>query len=245
MLLVTLLLGLLLPLQTLVTRSNKWVVPAVAALIFLGCIVTGSVVSGFDEGHPRQNNIFYGENADTKEAVWATLDSKPDAYTSQFFASGARRGSINDYVPVRFNLLYSPAPSAALPAPNIELLSDSKDSSDVRNLKLRVTSPRGAPSIRVYLDSGVEVLKAVVAGKVVDQDASQKRWGINYQALPPEGIELSLQLRSNEPVKIRVMDQSYELPQLSASQKARPADTMPASLLPYSDSTLISKIFTF
>ena len=61
MLLVTLLLGLLLPLQTLVTRSNKWVVPAVAALVFLGCIVAGSTVSGFDEGHPRQNSIFYGE----------------------------------------------------------------------------------------------------------------------------------------------------------------------------------------
>ncbi|HKH20953.1 MAG TPA: M20/M25/M40 family metallo-hydrolase [Gammaproteobacteria bacterium] len=245
MLLVTLLLGLLLPLQSLVTRANKWVVPAVAALIFLGCIVTGSAVSGFDEGHPRQNNIFYGENADTKEAVWATLDTKPDAYTSQFFSSGARRGSINDYVPVRFNVLYSPAPLTALPAPNVELLSDSKDN-DVRNLKFRVTSPRGAPSVRVYLDSGVEVLKAVVEGKVVDQDgASQKRWGINYQALPLEGIELSLQLRSHEPVKIRVMDQSYELPQLSASQKARPVDTMPASLLPYSDSTLISKIFTF
>jgi len=244
MLLVTLLLGLLLPLQSQVTRSNKWVVPAVAALIFLGCIVTGSAVSGFDEGHPRQNNIFYGENADTQEAVWATLDSKPDAYTSQFFSSGARRGSINDYVPVRFNLLYSPAPLAALPAPNVELLSDSKDGK-MRNLKLRVTSPRGAPSVRVYLDAGVEVLKAVVAGKVVDQDGASQRWGINYQALPPEGIELSLQLRSHEPVKIRVMDQSYELPQLSASQKARPVDTMPASLLPYSDSTLISKIFTF
>jgi len=246
MLLVTLLLGLLLPLQSLVTISNKWVVPAVAALVFLGCIVTGSAVSGFDEGHPRQNSIFYGENADTGEAVWATLDPKPDAYTSQFFSSGARRGSINDYVPVRFNLLYSPAPFAALPAPNVELLSDSKDSSDVRSLKVRITSPRGAPSVRVYLDSEVEVLNAVVEGKLVDQDgAPQKRWGINYQALPPEGIELILQVRSHEPVKIRVMDQSYELPQLSASQKARPVDTMPASLLPYSDSTLISKIFTF
>ena len=159
---------------------------------------------------------------------------------------GMRRSSSTRSTGPSPNSLRSPAPSAALPAPNVELLSDSKDSSDVRNLKLRVTSPRGAPSIRVYLDSGVEVLKAVVEGKVVDQDgASQKRWGINYQALPPEGIELSLQLRSHEPVKIRVMDQSYELPQLSASQKARPADTMPASLLPYSDSTLISKIFTF
>jgi len=80
----------------------------------------------------------------------------------------------------------------------------------------------------------------------VDQDgAPRRRWGINYQALPPEGINLILQVRSPEPVKIRVMDQSYELPQLSASQKARPADTMPASLLPYSDSTLISKTFTF
>jgi hypothetical protein len=208
--------------------------------------VTGSAVSGFDDGHPRQNSIFYGENADTREAVWATLDPKPDAYTSQFFASGARRGSINDYVPVRLNLLYGPAPFAELPPPNVELLSDSKDSSDVRSLKVRITSPRGAPSVRVYLDSEVEVLSAVVEGKLVDQDgALQRRWGINYQALPPEGIELILQVRSHEPVKIRVMDQSYELPQLSAAQKPRPADTMPASLLPYSDSTLISKIFAF
>lgn len=243
MLLVTLLLGLLLPLQHLV---NKWVLPAVGGLVFLGCMVAGSAVSGFDEGHPRQNSIFYGANADTQEAVWATLDSKPDAYTSQFFASGARTGSINDYVPVRFNLMYSPAPFAALPAPNVDLLSDSKDSNDVRSLKVRVTSPRGAPSVRVYLDPEVEVVNAVVEGKLVDHNgAPQRRWGIHYQALPPDGIELSLQVRSPGQVRIRVMDQSYELPQLSASQKARPADTMPASLLPYSDSTLISKIFTF
>ena len=244
MLLVTLMLGLLLPLQNLVTLSNKWVVPAVAAVISLGCIVAGSAVSRFDEEHPRQNSIFYGENADTREAVWATLDPRPDAYTAQFFSSGARRGSINDYVPVRFNLLYSPAPYAALPAPNVELLGDSKGSDDVRSLKVRVTSPRGAPSVRVYLDSDVEVLKAEVEGKPVDT-APQRRWGINYQALPPEGITLNLQVRSHDPVKIRVMDQSYELPQLSDSQKARPVNTIPASLLPYSDSTLISKIFTF
>lgn len=244
-LLVTLLLGLLLPLQSLVTNSNKWVVPAVAVVVFLGCIVTGSVVAKSDEGHPKENSIFYGENADTQQAVWATLDAKPDAYTSQFFSSGAKTGSINDYVPVRFNLLYSPAPFAALPAPKVELLSDTKDGGDLRSLKLRVTSPRGAPSVRVYLDGGIEVVKAEVAGKLVQQDGAPQRWGINYQALPPEGIELMLQVRSLEPLKIRVMDQSFEIPQLSASQKARPANTIPANMLPYSDSTLVSKIYTF
>lgn len=249
-LIVILLLGLLLPLLNLVTVSNRWVVPGVAAMFFLGCMVSGGIVSGFDEKHPRQNSIFYGENADTRQAVWATLDSEPDAWTAQFFASGARRGSINDYVPVRFNLLYSPAPVAALPAPNIVLLDDRKDN-DVRSLKMRITSARGAPTVRVYLDSEVEVLGAVVDGKPAGNEkrpgnGRQTRWGINYQALPSEGIELTLQVRSNEPIKIRVMDQSYELPQFSdASFKARPADTMPASLLPYSDSTLISKTFTF
>jgi hypothetical protein len=249
-LIVILLLGLLLPLLNQVTVSNRWVVPGVAALFFLGCMVSGGIVSGFDEKHPRQNSIFYGENADTRQAVWATLDPEPDAWTSQFFASGTRRGSINDYVPVRFDLLYSPAPFAALPAPNVELLNDAKDNG-VRSLTMRITSPRGAPTVRVYLDSEIEVLDAVVEGKSAGNEnrpggGRQTRWGFNYQALPPEGIELTLQVRSTEPVKIRVMDQSYELPQFSdASFKARPVDTMPASLLPYSDATLISKTFTF
>jgi hypothetical protein len=249
-LIVILLLGLLLPLLNLVTVSSRWVVPGVAALFFLGCMVSGSLMSGFDEQHPRQNSIFYGENADTRQAVWATLDAEPDAWTSQFFASGAQRGSINDYVPVRFDLLYSPAPVAALPAPNVELLKDGQDN-DARSLTMRITSPRGATAVRVYLDSDAEVLDATVDGKPAGHEkrpgnGRQTRWGINYQALPPEGIELTLKVRSNEPVKIRVMDQSYELPQFAeASFKARPTDTMPASLLPYSDSTLISKTFTF
>lgn len=248
-LLLALLLGLLLlPLES-VFKANARAVTVAALLLFVGCVAAGALAAGYDAKHPRQDSVFYGYNADTQKAVWATLDEKPNAWTSQFFRSGLRGGSIEEYVPVRFQLLNAEAPAAALEGPRVEVLSDSREN-DVRRLTVRVTSPRQAPTMKVYLESVAEVLGASVDGKAIETQGRRgggpSRWALSYQGLPAEGIELSLEVKSAEPLKLRLMDQSYQLPSFpEASFRERPADFIPAGLLPYSDSTLVGKSYTF
>jgi hypothetical protein len=248
-LLVALLLGLLLLPLEVVFKAGGRAVTAFALVLFVGLLAAGGLAAGYDEQHPRQDSIFYAYNADTRKAAWATLDEKLDAYTSQFFKSGGRDGSVEEYVPVRFQLYNAPAPPAALDAPRVEVLDDSREN-DVRRLTVRVTSPRQAPTVKVYLDSVAEVVGASVDGKAIETQGRRgggpTRWALSYQGLPPEGIELSLQVKSAEPLKLRVMDQTYQLPALpEASLKERPVGFVAAGLLPYSDSTLVSKSYTF
>ena len=137
----------------------------------------------------------------------------------------------------------------ALAAPQIELLDDRKQN-DLRVLRMRLTSPRQATVMSVYLDSVAEVVESSVNGKRINLPASVSRdassdWELRYYVVPQEGIEISLAVKAVEPVKLRLVDQTYGLPQtLNKPWEPRPATVIPAAL-PYSDSTFVSKSFTF
>jgi hypothetical protein len=118
---------------------------------------------------------------------------------------------------------------------------------------MQVTSPRHAPIISVYVNASTRVLRAAVNGKWISiqdiplQGSSEKRWGLSYWALPEEGIVLTLQVWSSHPVGIRIVDQSYGLPEIPGTVfRPRPDSMMPT---PYgfglSDATLVSKSFAF
>jgi hypothetical protein len=69
---------------------------------------------------------------------------------------------------------------------------------------------------------------------------------MSYYAPPPGGIELVLSVKPSLPIKIRVMDGSYGLPEIpSASLAARPAWLMPSARLLYSDQTLVNRSYAF
>jgi hypothetical protein len=87
-------------------------------------------------------------------------------------------------------------------------------------------------------------LESSVEGKPVAAQPG-KSWTLRYYAAPAEGIAVTLDLNSAGPVIVRTTDMSYSLPDaLVDAHRAGPADTMP-SMLPYSDSTLVTKSFTF
>lgn len=251
MVMVVLLLGLLIPHLSLMATPNKWLLPAASLLLSLCFIIAGSLTAGFDANHPKPNSIFYGLNADTGKAIWASADEKPDEWTSQFLSANTEKGTLAEYLPmVPRKFLKSQAPVAPLVAPNIEPLSD-----DVRNglrtVRMRITSPRQAPIMRIYVNSNTEILAAVVNRKRIANNNTRahiepgNRWELNYYALTKEGIELTLEVKSSQPLEIRVVDQSDGLPEIPGiSFKTRPNDMMP---IPFgvSDSTLVSKSFAF
>jgi hypothetical protein len=251
MVLVALLLGLLIQHFDLMGARGRWLAPAAALLVGAGIVASSGLTARFDRSHPTQDNIFYGLESGSGKAVWASVDDKLDAWTTKVFARGAERKTLTDFFPLsNRKFLQAEAPAFALAAPDIQLL-ESSQSDDARDLHLHVTSARQAPVIYLQLDSDAEVSSALVDGKPVTLSGSKGqtkkalRWGMHYYAPLPEGFDLELTFRSSSPLRIKAIDQSYGLPEMSGgTAPTRPDYTIPAPI-GFSDATFVSKTYTF
>lgn len=243
---VALLLGLFVPQLSLLAGRGRRLLPACLLLLSLGFVAAGAATSGFDRSRPRRDSIFYALNAGTGAAVWASADTQTDAWTSQFIPRPARQ-SLADFFPLRApEMLAAAAPAAPLDGPSVELLSD-ETRGGVRALRLRISSPRRAPVLSLGVEADAEVRGTALDGRPIDAAPASgaNRWGLRYFALPAEGIELTLETKSTAPLALKVVDQSYGLPALpGATYTERPDHIIPAAL-PFGDSTLVSRSYTF
>jgi hypothetical protein len=241
---VALLLGLLIPHLDLMTSRRKWLLPAAAAIVSLGFIVAGSLTSGFDKDAAKPSSIFYATSVDSGEAVWASFDQSVDEWTSQFFSSKTERGGLSEFIPSAYNgFMKGQAPVAPLAAPAITLVSDSA-AGDARALRIRIVSARKAPLLLISLDPNIEVLRAAVNGIPIEGEPGG-RWTLRYSAVPQEGIELTLEVKRFEPLTIQAADMSYGLPEIPGFTPGPRPDHLMPSPFPYTDSTVVTKSFTF
>jgi len=242
----TLLLGLLLVNFELMASSFRWLLPAASTLIAVCFIVAALIQPDFSQQQPKGNEIFYVLNADTGKAVWASGDARSDEWTSQFLSSDAP-APLNDYLPWLNGqaFLQQPAPAATLAAPEIEVLDDQVQE-QTRRIHMRVISAREAGTLFIY--SGTELSEAFVNGQPLTKGQDAPAWKkgqvLIYWAPPREGIDLLLKTKSSEPLSVKVVDQSFQLPELTnVTVKARPNYIVPARFS-YSDSTFIGKTFS-
>ncbi|MEH1814610.1 MAG: M20/M25/M40 family metallo-hydrolase [Nostoc sp.] len=232
------------------SNQSHWLLPTISLLISLVFIVTGGLTAGFDANHPKQNSIFYAFNADTAKAIWASVDEQTDEWTSQFLATNTKKGNLSEYFPTSpRKVLLNQAPTIPLAAPNIKLLNDEVKAS-VRTLHMQISSPRQARIIRIYVYPSVQVLGAEVNGKQITNNSLEvvtKWWELYYFAPAKEGIELTLAVKSSQSLKLKVVDQLDGLPEIPGKTfKTRPKYMIPTAFAAgVSDSTLVSKYFTF
>lgn len=253
MLSVVLFLGLLVPQLALMATPSKRLLPLAAALVALGFLVAGSLTSGFDADHPRPDDVLYGLNADSGQATWASAGPQ-DVWTSQFFSGNAQRAALPTFFPItNQQFIQGQAPVLQLPAPVATVIDDST-ANGVRTLRLRITSPRQAPTVFAYIGPRADVRSVAVNGKpaVVDganQPGPGEILGLLYWALPKEGVELTLELTPAQPVRVLLVDRTDGLPDIpGTSFKPRPAPLMLAPSIgtaEFSDGVLVSKLFTF
>jgi len=250
--LVMLQLGLLIPHLDVMARANQWSLPVLAGLISVGFIAAGVLITSFDRQHPKPNNIFYALNADTGKAVWASVDRKPDEWTSQLLSANPENRPLSEFFSPNLSsarVRQNSAPAASISPPQIVVVND-QNSGEVRLLRLRITSSRMAPVLSLYVDSKAEFLSVMVNGTRLDAGNTamlrnnKQVWNMRYVAPPPEGVEVALEFKAQEPLKMRVVDQSYSLPEIPNLTIARPANTIP-SPNGLSDATLVSKTFSF
>jgi Peptidase family M28 len=240
-----LLLGLLIPHLDLVVRPNQWVLPGAAAALGLGLLLVGSLTAGFDARHPKPANIYYALNADTQQAIWAS-DYLLDAWTAQFLGADAKKGSLADYLDER-EALHSQAPTVVLAAPNVALAGD-RTRDGVRTLRMRVTAPPKANFV-VMADAAAHVVGVEIDGKRVSEELLNKKrglsaWTLMYWNPPAEGVNLTLEVKSTEPLIITVRAETPGLPTIPGrSYQARPSNMMTQHEA--EDMTLVRKSFLF
>lgn len=243
---IVLLLGLLVPHLGLIAKPNEWVLPGAGAVLGLGLLVAGTLTAGFDARHPKPNNIFYALNADTEQAIWASYDEAPDAWTAQFLGADAQKESVNDYLGASEPLLHTEAPPVSLEAPDVELLDDST-SDGVRTLRVRITPPPRANLLAVTADAEERVVRAAVDGERLPDDSSGSGEPparvLYYWSPPPGGVELTLEVEGTEPLTLTARAVMPGLPTIPGeSYRDRPPHMMPHR---YENRTLVSKSFTF
>lgn len=239
-----LLLGLLVPHIRLAVASARWLFPATAVAAGVVCLVIGGMAPARDRNHPQTDVVIYSSDADSGDAVWASV-TKPTEWSKQFFAQGSEVIALPGRFPnVDGKYLVSKAPAVELKSDELEVLGDeTKDG--VRTLKMRVASPRGARVVSLYVDPGAEVLAATVGGQRVEykQTGDEKLWWeLTYAAFPREGAEVTLETKASGPLQVKVVSQSDGFPSAAqAAFQSRPPYSIPAR---NSDTTNVTKTFT-
>ena len=236
--LLVLLFGLLLPLLRLITAPFKWAVPGASAGLAIVLLIAGAIINTAP-AERQSNRLVYALNTDTNKAIFAGDSSQADERTAQFLGGATEKGSLADFTYARKSRDYTlnPAPVAQLAAPEMTLVED-KSIDGVRTIKMRLTSPRQAGVVAVYVDSSAQVLNASVNNTTVTNEAND-RWGLQIDGFPKEGVELQMQVKASEPLKLRLVDQSFGLPPVNAAASA-PAGTPSTN----PDLTLLMKSFS-
>jgi hypothetical protein len=245
-LLLVLLSALLIPLLCNSTAGSRWAFPGFVAAIAVLFFVLAGIGSGFDKDRRQSNHVVYTFDATKQRALWVSSDARPDEWTQQFFGKNPERGPLADPFPLgRRIYLQAPAPIPPVRPPEAQVLED-VTANDIRHLRLRLASPRGAERISVQISA--EILSATVDGKPLASGAMgelQRNWSLLYLALPKDGIDLVVETKSAVPLAVRVVDESYGLPLLdSPTLTGRPPHMMPAPFF-RSDFSLVSRNYSF
>ena len=222
--------GVLVPHFRHLTGRRTWAVP-VTLLLMSAIFVAGEQTSrSFGPDRPRPDYIQYTLDADTGQATWLSAGIEPDRWTRQFFTDGYTRDRVafspGYFFDQKFDVITAPAPSLALRAPRLKVLSDNTVDG-VRTVSVRVISPRGAPMAHLDLQLPGDLLAVRVDGKdlAVDEAKGLRRLPIAAYNLGDQGIDVSLSIRSTDPITGTLADFSNGLPELGARQSRNAAES--------------------
>jgi hypothetical protein len=216
-------LGTILPVLDLLALRRAYIVPVAAVVVGLALLAAGLRVDAFDDEHPRQTSLVYALDADRGRATWISGDTTPAPWTDRYV--DAQRTGADDRFPDSpvFSLPSSyhtgPASVARVEPAGVRVMRSERDG-DARMIRLRIT-PGEASRLAVYAgDTTHAVIAAKVDGTRVDEAPGQTSsdtlsgWGFVYHAVPPEGIDVTLEVRGEGQLPLRVLSYRDGLPQV-------------------------------
>jgi hypothetical protein len=207
------------------SAGRRGAAPALVALLAaVACAAVGLSVDRFDAAHPSLTHLMYALDADNNTAQWLSEEPKVQKWTSQYVSGGPHK--VNATLPAfgPEEMRTGTAPAADLPAPKLNLESDTR-SGDSRVMKLLLQPQRQVRFTTLHVAADVTVTAATIGGREVPATAKPDGpWGFGFvfHGPPAEGVEITLTVRGTGPVKFRAMDGSDGLTALPGFH-ARPA----------------------
>ena len=239
------LLALLAPLLLQISRPLRVLMP-VLLVCSAALLLSGAGMTRFSAEHPRRHSLLYAVNTDEQKAAWVSYDNAPDDWTRQFLTNEPVRGKAPAFtIGGGRDTLTKEAQLLPLEPPTATLISDTVPEGR-RVLKLHLASPRLAHSLLMRMPGDVQILAVTINGhrhEILDRGAAGTPWLLRYNAVPPGGVEVELQLAGATAFTCWLGDRSFGLPELPGqSYRPRPPELMPTY---GSDVTLTSRRYKF
>ncbi|MDX2595852.1 M20/M25/M40 family metallo-hydrolase [Streptomyces sp. WI03-4A] len=220
-----------------------------AAATGLAVVAAGVVRDGVDPAHPAQVSLVYTLDADSGRTRWVSNGTGGHPWLGSFVDGGEEQ--VEDrFPPLREPARWrsGPAPARTLATPTLRVLSD-RTTAGGREVRVRLGSAHGTPDqLMIYADTtsgGVRGL--TVAGERLPGGHNRASgdgrwtWGFLYVDPPAGGVELTLRLTGDKPLRLRAVAEDTGFP-AGTLRPARPRTVTWSSL--DSGFTLVSKGFT-
>lgn len=192
-------------------RARVWLLATTT--VGLALLVWTGLSANDNPAQPRQNIIFYSMDADQNEAVWVAETELPDETLSPWLGDSPREEMLANVFPGQWEDLVwiNDAPDSDQPAPEMIVLEDTIDNG-IRYLRLQLISPREAWGIMADIHAEGAILEGELYGEHYSREEPRDNLFFKVLALPPDGVEIGIQLLPGVPVTIRLADVSPSLP---------------------------------
>jgi hypothetical protein len=227
-----------------------WSVPLVLLALTAACVVGLKATTNYAPDRPRPDHIQYSLDADAGRANWVSAGTAPDGWTRQFFTDGYTESrqafSPGYFFDQKFDVIQAPAPTVALAPPQLHVLTDST-ADGVRNLRLKLTSPRNAPTAHLDLTLPSDLLAASVDGETIKigNKPPARRFPLTAYNLGTRGMTVALSIRSTAAITGALTDYTNGLPHIPGMNVQPRSNAFMPAPFDFRDATAVRTRITF
>jgi Peptidase family M28 len=222
MTMVALLAATAMPAAELLLPRRVAAVPAIGLLLALLLLAIGFRIDVLNSEHPGQTSLTYAIDTNQGTASWLSADPVLAPWTQQYITH--QRIDVGDQFPGPLARARhaGPAPLWPVPPPRVTV-THTEQQGDNRVVQLHITAG-GARRLDVAAATAAHHITATVADLAVDgappkPPSGRWNWALIFEAVPPEGFEMTLTIRGQGPLPLRVLayhDGLPPLPQIGA-----------------------------
>ncbi|HBL27699.1 MAG TPA: hypothetical protein DD490_12750 [Acidobacteria bacterium] len=217
------------PLFLAARPAARWLVAGASLLVVVGGLGLAASAPVYSEASPQPAVVHYHFDADAGKGRWIVLSAPPfPAGFRQAAPFGEKPEPTYPWAPKQV-AFQAPAPALAVPAPEVTVVEQAALPGGKRRVLLRITSPRGAGLVTLYIpqEAGLESITRAGREVKVSFFGASGFSSLRVGPLTPEGEDFEAVVGA-APQDWWVMDQSSGLPAGGeALQKARPATAVP------------------